>query len=335
MSNRELDAHLYELRLSPPDAAQLLGVNPRTLRRWLEGEEVPGPAEAALRAWRKLEARRLPWRPDSLSIAENDRDQIDRHRAYSIELNSALERVEARRGPRLLWTVDRKKCTASAGPLEVTYYELLNGGFSLATYTRKDGPPDVERDAELIEDAVFCIAREFKRAPEFGPVTLVYHDGPWQRGAVKQTVEELSSNKDAIKRVSELFGSSGFNDPFVMVGETPHCEIIWDTRQLWEEIERRERIPASLRSVADDVRLNGACFARSGPRMLTPSELDQRQQQILAQADKIASLASAAEDDRNAVSYEDFEPILQALHQLGFFPNSSFVSAVAEALVRT
>ena len=63
MLGNELGRYLLRLDLSPAEAALLLCVTPRTVRRWLDGEEVSGPAEQAVRAWIRLHERRLPWRP--------------------------------------------------------------------------------------------------------------------------------------------------------------------------------------------------------------------------------------------------------------------------------
>jgi hypothetical protein len=163
MTDQELTDHFSILRVSHAEAAQLLGVSPRTLRRWLEGEDVPGPAEAALRAWRTLAERHLPWKPDSVSIFENDQDQIARHRRHTEELAAVLKRVEARGGARNPWTVDLERCTAIFGHFEVGFYKLQSGGFSLSTYRRKDQRPDLSRDMLDIEDAAFCIARAFAK----------------------------------------------------------------------------------------------------------------------------------------------------------------------------
>jgi transcriptional regulator with XRE-family HTH domain len=160
MTQRELGDHLTALRLTQSEAAQLLGVSTRTLRRWVEGEEVPGPAEAALRAWRKLSTNNLPWKPDSVSIVEDDQDQIARHRLHTIGLSDLLARVEARGGARIPWAVNIVNGNAVLGPVEVAFYKLQSGGFSVSFYTRKDTAPDVSRDWPLIEDAIYCIAKE-------------------------------------------------------------------------------------------------------------------------------------------------------------------------------
>ena len=79
---QELQEHLQALRLSQAEAAQLLGLSARTVTRWCNDhpEEVSGPAEAALRAWRRLDSLHLAWRPDSASILEDNADQIAAHR---------------------------------------------------------------------------------------------------------------------------------------------------------------------------------------------------------------------------------------------------------------
>jgi hypothetical protein len=155
MAKIELEQGLLRLGLSQTEGAQLLGVAPRTLRRWLEGEEIPGPAEQAVRAWIKLHDRKLPWRPDSAAIADDDQDQITGHREHAISLSDIIARVEARGGPQMPWVVDRQRSRATLGPMEVTFYTLANGAPSLANYTRKDKYPDVERDRSLIEDAAY------------------------------------------------------------------------------------------------------------------------------------------------------------------------------------
>jgi transcriptional regulator with XRE-family HTH domain len=327
MTTHELQQTLLRLGLSQTEAAQLLGVAPRTVRRWLEGEEVPGPAAQALRAWIRLYERNLPWRPDSASIADDDQDQIARQRMHAINLSEILARVEARGGPRLPWTVDRQRSRATLGPMEVSYYTLLNGGFSLATYTRKDGDPDVQRDWELIEDAMFCIAK----ALETGPVTLVYHDQPWRNGTVQQTLEEFASTNEAIRRACAAMGSPNFHDPFIMAGNP--AEPLLDRFQLRRECERHKNSGAALRAVAKYVALNSAMSVTSGPRMLSSAQTAQKRERIEGLAQEIDSLAAAAE--QGLAGYQQFDVILGNLHKLGFFPETQLVSEVARAFLRT
>ena len=165
MSRQELQEHIQVLGLTQAEAAQLLGISPRTVTRWCtEGEEVSGPAEAALRAWRRLDARHLAWRPDSVSIVEDDAERIATHRQEAINLDDLMRRVEARGGPQLPWAVSLPEAEATLGRIHVSFYKLQNGGFSLSVYSRRDGVhPDVQRDWSLVEDAVFCIAQEFEK----------------------------------------------------------------------------------------------------------------------------------------------------------------------------
>ncbi|TKV80087.1 helix-turn-helix domain-containing protein [Bradyrhizobium elkanii] len=152
------------LGLDAVDAAQLLGVSPRTLRRWLEGEEIPGPAQAALRAWRELHSRHLAWKPDSIAVFENDAAQIERARQHAQEVETIIKTVEARGGPKNPWSVNMVKCLATFGPFEVGFYKLQNGGFSFSAYRRKDTSPDLERDRPYLEDAAYSISRAFSKA---------------------------------------------------------------------------------------------------------------------------------------------------------------------------
>ncbi len=239
MTDVELDRALLQLELSPTEAAQLLGVTPRTVRRWFDGEDVPGPAEQAIRAWLRLHERNLPWRPDSVSIVQDDQEQIARQRAHAIDLSGLLARVEARGGARLPWEVDLIKRRAVLGPMQVSYYKLRNNSFSLAFYTRKDGTPDVRRDWEFIEDAAYAIAEALKREPEFGPVTLVYHDGPALGRVAAQELEQFDSNEAAIHRACALMSHPKSNGAFIME-RGAKSKVLWDPRQLKQECERRK-----------------------------------------------------------------------------------------------
>jgi hypothetical protein len=324
MTSVELEQSLLRLDLSQTAAAQLLGVAPRTFRRWLDGNEIPGPAEQAIRAWLRLHERRLPWRPDSAAIAEDDQDQIARHREHAISLSDIVTRVEARGGPRTPWTVDRHRSRATFGPMEVSFYTLSNGGFSLASYTRKDGNPDVKRDRELIEDAAYCIAKEFTGSP----VTLVYHDRPWRAGVANQTLEKFQSKAAAIQRACSAMGSHNFHDAFIMAGDPP--KLLFDKHQLRRECQRRRGAATALRAVAEYVQAHSSIFVRDGARLMSPEHVSKQKERIEAVGRRISELAAPAE--QGTVTYDQFESLLGDLHKLGFFPETSLVSAVAHAL---
>jgi hypothetical protein len=148
-----------ELKLSRAEAARLLGVDERTVRRWLTGDAVPGPVLQVLAAWRTLARHGLNWRPDAVSIFEEDTRAIKAHADHAIEQAAMLEKVKARGGPRTPWDVDIDQNTATlGGKIVVSFHRLQNGNFSLYSYRRTDINPDLLRDREMIEDAAASIA---------------------------------------------------------------------------------------------------------------------------------------------------------------------------------
>lgn len=330
LTQAEFTQYLDRLGLSLEEAAKLLDVSPRTIRRWRDGEELRGPVETAVRAWIFLHDRHLPWRPDSVSVIDNDREQIALQRANAIDLAALHKRVEARGGPKLAWTVDLHRGTATLGPVQVSFYRLLNGGFSLASYRRSDSAPDPHRDQDIIEDAVYSIGQAIKKKdPTFGPVVVVSHDGPAKGRTAKQQTQTFATNRDAIRYVCNSLGMPQFHEPFIMT-ESP-SEPLWETRELQRECQRRTNGPAALTALAQYVRQNSTVFVRSGPHMLSPADTAKRQQQIESLATALEDLAGKAR--AGFVDYMDFEPLLRDLHAAGFFPEGELVSAVAHALV--
>ena len=166
MRPADVRQHLQLLNLSPAEAAELLGVGLRTVRRWTapdqlgEAEAIPGAAEAALRAWLKLHRLGLSWRADASALASAQAAVADSHEANARALHAVLERVRARRGPATQWDVDLARCRATLGKMTVSFYRLQGGGFTPQSFRRSDGAAiDLERDQALLEDAYFCISK--------------------------------------------------------------------------------------------------------------------------------------------------------------------------------
>jgi hypothetical protein len=182
MTDHEFKQSLSYLGLSLAELAELLAVNTRTTRRWADDPtEIPGPAEQALRAWVRLQRLGLAWRPDGVAIGERSPERIaEQIKVYlrnAVDLDGLIKRVAARGGPSAPWDVRLASRQASLGPVVVSFYPLVNGGFSPASYTRRDRTPDLQRDWTLIEDALACIAKAVSAA---GP--------DWMRGPGEPTL---------------------------------------------------------------------------------------------------------------------------------------------------
>jgi hypothetical protein len=328
MTADQLSQYLQRLGLSLNETAQLLSVSTRTVRRWQDGEEIPGPAQQAIKAWVRLHERHLPWRPDSVSITADDQDQIMRHRSHTIDLEAVLERVEARGGAKAPWVVDWDSSRASLETMEISFYKLQSGSFSLGTYRRTDSAPDTERDREMIEDAVYCIAKALeKKSPEYGPVTLVVHDGTSKGRIARQQLHEFPTASAAVENVCKSWGSPGFHEPFIM---TKDGDLLWDQHELKRECVRRSSGPRALTALAEYVRAHAHLFVQDGARSFGPAERTRREGHIKAIADEIDALAARA--GNGSVQYQQFEEALGALHAAGFFPMGNLVSDVAYAL---
>ena len=160
MTKIELLEFFSDLGLTQAEAARLLSVDSRTVRRWVEdATEISGPAEVALKAWRSLHRYGLPWHPDGQDVLMQQPEQIAIARAASMDLASLLNKVNERGGPAAPWMVDLKAGRATLNSIQVSFYRLPNGGFSPQSYCRSgDSVPDLRRDWTLIEDAFACIA---------------------------------------------------------------------------------------------------------------------------------------------------------------------------------
>lgn len=224
---------------------------PRTVSRWLAGEEVPGPVEQALRAWRLMQGRGLMWRPDTVAITTDDQAQIGLTRENAIAVAQVIERVDARHGARFPWIVDRQNCRAISGAMEVGFYKLTNGSFSLSTYRRSDIQPDVQRDRELIEDATYCIAMEMRKEAVM-PVTLIWMDAPGftgqngQFGNIHQ--REFQSNDAALEQAFRLIDKEAGYSFAIRTGTADSSgEFLWNEPEIRAENERRLKAGSRIR----------------------------------------------------------------------------------------
>lgn len=165
MTPDAFNSHLETLGLKQSDAATLLRVTPRAVRRWQSGEQsIPDIVAELLVAWRRLHAAKISWGADLESIWYGDDDQIRRHQDHDRALAGLLRRVDARGGVTVPWQVNLKEHKATIGPMIVSFYKLSSGSFSLAHYRRRDREPDSHRDQALIEEAVAAFAAAVTKA---------------------------------------------------------------------------------------------------------------------------------------------------------------------------
>lgn len=185
MTAADLRSHLAALQLTQTELAQLLGTNPRTVRRWLEASEVeaaiPGAAACAVRAWDQLRQAGLAWRPGDAVLGAGAAEAWGGRRFHEMAIDESIQRVAARGGPAALWDVDLDRQRATLGCVQLIFKLLDSGGFAPASYRRTDElAPDAARDARLLEDGYACIARALARAgratrpaPRLGPASIV------------------------------------------------------------------------------------------------------------------------------------------------------------------
>jgi hypothetical protein len=169
----DLTSALETLRITPCEAADLLDVGIATLAEWMSGQvAVPTTAALTLRAWLKLNAAMIPWRPGAAVFDFLTVDETSRHRQlageHARELVEVLDRVAARDGPASLWHVDLVQREATCPPFRVWFYPLENGSFRPSSYSRDDVDPDIGRDLVILEDAFASIARKIGETNSIG-----------------------------------------------------------------------------------------------------------------------------------------------------------------------
>lgn len=158
----DLSKILEELGITRMELSDLMCVNIRTVNRWVETpQEITGPATQALLAWKKLKKLGMSWRPDSVDIPEGLFDEVSTqirvHRCKTVNINLLIGDEKKKNGPSLYWNVDIENCVATMGPARVTFYLINYELFCPISYIRLDGPPDLNRDKAILQDAYLSI----------------------------------------------------------------------------------------------------------------------------------------------------------------------------------
>jgi transposase len=177
-----------------------------------------------------------------------------------------------------------------------------------------------------------------KEVAEVGPVTLCYADGPMfvdpygprQKLAMLRQ-EPYPTNAAALARIKNIWGNPDFHGPFIT---DKSGSFLWNQVELTRVVDGSDKGAPTVRNTLAKVALyvaeNPTAFAR-GPRSLTPAQLEERARGITAIGVEIGRLS--AESEERAVSYAEFEALLDRLHKLGFYPTNRQVSDVAHAIM--
>jgi hypothetical protein len=193
-------------------------------------------------------------------------------------------------------------------------------------------PKAVEMSCEVWEH------RLKQEDPDFGPVTLIYSNGPMfinpqgPRSPLSiMRQEPYLTNAAAIARVQKLWGRDDFHNPFVIEG---------NGKPLWNVVELERVINGSdtgaptlanlIKAIAKNVRATSTLFPRSGPKS-DPSEMEQRQHAIEGLAEELEN--SAVTEVPSADYQRKIEDLFSKLRTLGKRPPGSLVNNVAQAFV--
>ncbi len=183
-------------------------------------------------------------------------------------------------------------------------------------------------------------ARLKQEDPDLGPVTLIYSDGPMfvdpygprRRPAMMQQ-EPYPTNAAALARVQQLWGREDFHNPFIIEkSRTPLWNVVELERIVSGDDKGAPTLVNLLRAIAKTVRATSSILVRSGPKMLSPSEAQKRQQAIEGQADELDRIAGSG---LQAIIRDQrlIEGVFSKLLALDTKAPDSLVSNVAQALV--
>jgi len=175
--------------------------------------------------------------------------------------------------------------------------------------------------------------------PDFGPVTLVYSDGPMfvnpygpRRRLAMMQQEPYPTNTAALARVQQLWGRDDFHNAFII---EESGKPLWNVVELGRVVNGDDTSAPTLvnllRVIANSVRANSAIFAR-GPKVLTQEEAKKRQRAIESQADELERLADLR---LQAIVHDQLfiEKVFKRLLALGTRAPDALVSNVHQALV--
>ena len=127
----------------------------------------------------------------------------------------------------------------------------------------------VTRISKAAELACHELTRFWKQRPEFGPVALVYAEGPiWQPADSPSSVsvlqcERFSNNDAAIEQASRLGRTPQFVNPLIL---DKSGGVVWTSPELLSECDRRAKEARAQREAADRAANNQNTGPPNAPR---------------------------------------------------------------------
>jgi hypothetical protein len=197
-SKQEFLDYLWQLNLSPTEAARLLSVTPRTVNRWLKNpHEISGPAEQALRAWIILKDHNVSWRPDCVPIPFLKEEEAEATyqiknwvaKKYNLRVINIIKKVKKRGELSLPWQIDFKKGSIKLEKTIEVFFKMPSGKprnvrrqLVIFGYKRLDDQSaDIKHNQYLIEEAVFTIDEVANEKLSCG-CTIYHHAQPFYSG---------------------------------------------------------------------------------------------------------------------------------------------------------
>jgi hypothetical protein len=179
--------------------------------------------------------------------------------------------------------------------------------------------------------------RVLQERAEYGPVVLLYSDGPPFRGsneAINRTPQEqYDMNAQAIARVSQLWGREDFHSPFII---DRAYKALWTTDELERVVNGTDagaptrshlccQYADALRALAADARQGTEFTVRSGPQSATAEKRAEIQGRAIAiELDELAEAARSGDP-----IYQQAEELLGALRRIGKTPAHALVNELA------
>jgi hypothetical protein len=190
-----------------------------------------------------------------------------------------------------------------------------------------------------VDDLCEIWGRRFRQLdPGYGPLTLVYFDGPVAGATDHHRMahrEPCISNAAALARVAVLSETQLLFEPQILERREPDGpeDILWSLGEIDDVLAEKDTeaptVPNLLRAIALEVS-KSPVSPRLGQNLLTEEEKASRTAKLEAEVEKLTQIA--AREATGDISAGEIGSILGEIRKLGPRPRDSYVSGVFQAL---